>query len=121
MCVNSEAGGPLLSITSDYVHYGLTISPTPDAASPSTTIIAGGDVVTMDSTRRVLVGGSVVVAGGVIAAVGATAELRAAYPHAAVVDATDCVVTPGMVNAHQHLTGDPLVRSCIPDLIPPGA
>ena len=26
-----------------------------------------------------------------------------------------------MINAHQHLTGDPLVRSCIPDLLPPGA
>ena len=106
------------------MHYGLTISPTADATSPEnvsgTTIIAGGDVVTMDSARRVLVGGSVVVAGDVIAAVGSTAELRAAYPQAAVVDATDCVVTPGMVNAHQHLTGDPLVRSCIPDLIASG-
>jgi len=98
------------------VQYGLTISPTADA----TTIIAGGDVVTMDGTRRVLVGGSVVVADGSIAAVGTTTDLRAAYPHAVVVDATDCVVTPGMVNAHQHLTGDPLVRSCIPDLIPSG-
>jgi len=98
------------------VQYGLTISPTADA----TTIIAGGDVVTMDGTRRVLVGGSVVVADGSIAAVGTTTDLRAAYPHAVVVDATDCVVTPGMVNAHQHLTGDPLVRSCISDLIPSG-
>jgi 5-methylthioadenosine/S-adenosylhomocysteine deaminase len=106
----------LLSIAPDYVQYGLTISPTADA----TTIIAGGDVVTMDGTRRVLVGGSVVVADGSIAAVGTTTDLRAAYPHAVVVDATDCVVTPGMVNAHQHLTGDPLVRSCIPDLIPSG-
>jgi 5-methylthioadenosine/S-adenosylhomocysteine deaminase len=26
-----------------------------------------------------------------------------------------------MVNAHQHLTGDPLARSCIPDDLPPGA
>src|SRR4051794_18739643 len=120
MCVNSEAGGPLLSITPDYVHYGLTISPRPDAAIPRTTIIAGGDVVTMDSTRRVLVGGSVVISDQIIVAVGATAELRATYPDAAVVDATDCVVTPGMVNAHQHLTGDPLVRSCIPDLISSG-
>ncbi|HZX54383.1 MAG TPA: amidohydrolase family protein [Ilumatobacteraceae bacterium] len=110
----------MLSITPDYVHYGLTISPRPDAAIPRTTIIAGGDVVTMDSTRRVLVGGSVVIADDIIVAVGATAELRATYPDAAVVDATDCVVTPGMVNAHQHLTGDPLVRSCIPDLISSG-
>jgi 5-methylthioadenosine/S-adenosylhomocysteine deaminase len=25
------------------------------------------------------------------------------------------IVTPGFVNAHQHLTGDRLIRSCIPD------
>ena len=85
------------------------------------TIIAGGDVVTMDGDRQVLLGGSVVVADGLIAAVGSTADLRAAHPDADVIDATDCVVTPGMINAHQHLTGDPLVRSCIPDLLAPGA
>ena len=83
-------------------------------------IIAGGDVVTMNDTRQVLVGGSVAVTDGIIVAVGSTAELRTAHPRATVVDATDCVVTPGMVNAHQHLTGDPLVRSCIPDLLAPG-
>ena len=84
-------------------------------------IISGGDVVTMNETRQVLVGGSVAVSDGLIAAVGSTRRLRAAHPEAAVIDATDCVVTPGMINAHQHLTGDPLVRSCIPDLLPPGA
>ncbi len=84
-------------------------------------IIAGGDVVTMNGTREVLVGGSVAVADGLIVAVGSTVEVRAAHPSATVIDATDCVVTPGMINAHQHLTGDPLVRSCIPDLLPPGA
>jgi 5-methylthioadenosine/S-adenosylhomocysteine deaminase len=83
-------------------------------------IIAGGDVVTMNSTRQVLLGGSVAVAGGVIAAVGSTSQLRSDHPDASVIDATDCVVTPGMINAHQHLTGDPLVRSCIPDLLAPG-
>ncbi len=83
-------------------------------------IIAGGDVVTMNETRQVLLGGSIAVAGGVIAGVGSTGELRAAHPQATVIDATDCVVTPGMINAHQHLTGDPLVRSCIPDLLAPG-
>jgi 5-methylthioadenosine/S-adenosylhomocysteine deaminase len=93
------------------------------ATSPktSTFLIAGGDVVTMNGTRQVLVGGSVVVSDGLIAAVGSTSDLRAAHPGATVIDASDCVVTPGMINAHQHLTGDPLVRSCIPDLLAPGA
>ncbi len=95
------------------MQYGLTIRPD--------LIIAGGDVVTMNDTREVLLGGSIVVTDGLIAAVGSTTELRAAHPDATVIDATDCVVTPGMVNAHQHLTGDPLVRSCIPDLLAPGA
>ena len=45
-------------------------------------IIAGGDVVTMNATRDVLLGGSVAVDGTTIAAVGATGELRAAYPEA---------------------------------------
>ena len=84
-------------------------------------IIAGGDVVTMNGSRQVLLGGSVVIVDGLIAAIGSTRELHAAYPEATVLDATDCVVAPGMINAHQHLTGDPLVRSCIPDLIAPGA
>ena len=70
-------------------------------------IIANGDVVTMNPSRDVLIGGSVLVDGSAIAAVGSTSALRAAHPDATVVDATGCVVTPGMINAHQHLTGGP--------------
>ncbi|HEY7627947.1 MAG TPA: amidohydrolase family protein [Ilumatobacteraceae bacterium] len=106
-------------MSTDYVNYGLTIRPSDP--SPVDLIIAGGDVVTMNGTRDVLLGGAVAVAGDVIAAVGSTTQLRAEHPGATIVDATECVVTPGMINAHQHLTGDPLVRSCIPDLLPPGA
>ena len=84
-------------------------------------LIAGGDVVTMNERREVLVGGTVAIDGERIAAVGSTEELAKTWPRASVVDAAGCVVTPGMVNAHQHLTGDPLARSCIPDLLPPGA
>src|SRR5690606_28375638 len=86
-----------------------------------TILVAGGDVVTMNPARDVLVGGTVAIDGDRIVAVGSTSELRAAYPDADVFDASGCVVTPGMIDAHQHLTGDPLVRSCIPDLLPPGA
>jgi 5-methylthioadenosine/S-adenosylhomocysteine deaminase len=80
-------------------------------------IISGGDVVTMNGRREVLVGGAVVIEGDSIGAVGRTRELLAAHPGAEIVDASGCVVTPGLVDAHQHLTADPLIRCCIPDLI----
>ncbi|MFK8024215.1 MAG: amidohydrolase family protein [Ilumatobacter sp.] len=84
-------------------------------------IIRGGDVVTMNPAREVWTGGSVVLDDDVIVGVGSTSELSARHPDAEVFDARNCVVTPGMIDAHQHLTGDPLIRSCIPDLLPPGA
>jgi 5-methylthioadenosine/S-adenosylhomocysteine deaminase len=84
-------------------------------------ILAHGDVVTMNTGREVLVGGAVVFDEGGIIAVGSSSALLAEHPGAVVHDAHGCVVTPGMINAHQHMTGDPLVRSCIPDLLPPGA
>jgi 5-methylthioadenosine/S-adenosylhomocysteine deaminase len=83
--------------------------------------IRGGDVVTMNPAREVVLGGSVVVDGDRIAAVGSTSELTARYPDAEVIDAVGCVVIPGLINGHQHLTGGPLIRGCIPDLLPPGA
>lgn len=84
------------------------------------TIVAGGDVVTMNPDRDVLLGGSVVTVDDRIVAVGSTETLRGEHPDAEILDASGCVVTPGMINAHQHLTGDPLIRSCIPDLLAPG-
>ena len=89
--------------------------------APATLLVAGGDVVTMNSRREVLLGGTVAMAGDMIVGVGSTTDLVGRYPDAEVIDAGGCIVTPGMVNAHQHLTGDPLIRSCIPDLLPPGA
>lgn len=88
--------------------------------SPSL-LICGGDVVTMNSRREVLQGGAVAVRGERILDVGSTARFRRRWPQVPVLDATGCVVVPGMVNAHQHCTGDPLSRSCIPDDLPPGA
>jgi 5-methylthioadenosine/S-adenosylhomocysteine deaminase len=83
-------------------------------------LVTGGDVVTMNASREVLAGGTVAIVDDRIAAVGRTAELCAQYPDATVLDARGCVLTPGLVNAHQHQTGDPLARSCIPDLLAPG-
>jgi cytosine/adenosine deaminase-related metal-dependent hydrolase len=62
------------------------------------TLIKNATVVTMDATRREFVG-DVLLRGGVIAAVGQGVVV----PGAKVVDATGCVVTPGLVNTHHHL------------------
>jgi 5-methylthioadenosine/S-adenosylhomocysteine deaminase len=91
------------------------------AEAPPDLLVTGGDVVTMNARREILAGGAVAVTGERISAVGATSELRARWPGTPELDARGCVVTPGMVNAHQHQTGDPLARAWIPDDLPAGA
>lgn len=58
-------------------------------------------LVTMDDTRREIKDGAVLVRDGVIEQLGTTAEL----PHTAdtIVDATDHIVLPGLINTHHHL------------------
>lgn len=85
-------------------------------------LVTGADrVVTMDAERTVRAGATVAVAAGRIAAVGPHDALRRARPAAAVVDARGGWVIPGLVDAHQHLTGDRLARASIPDDLAPGA
>jgi 5-methylthioadenosine/S-adenosylhomocysteine deaminase len=78
-------------------------------------LVTGADVVTMDEQRRVVTSATIAVSQGRIAAIGTAGELRARFPGAAELDASDCLVVPGLLNAHQHTTADPLVRSMIPD------
>src|SRR5262245_12869119 len=59
-------------------------------------------VVTMDAQRREIKGGSVLVKDSRIAAVGTAAEVEA-RPGDRVIDATGCVVVPGLVNGHHHM------------------
>jgi 5-methylthioadenosine/S-adenosylhomocysteine deaminase len=80
-------------------------------------IVRGADVVTMNADRTVIADGAVAVAGDRIIAVGTFAELGAVHPSAEVIGDGTGIVTPGYVNAHQHLTGDRLIQSCIPDAI----
>lgn len=80
-------------------------------------LVRGGEVVTMNAARTVVPDGAVLVKSSTIAAVGKFSDLRLENPEALVIGDADGVVTPGYVNAHQHLTGDRLVHSCIPDAI----
>jgi cytosine/adenosine deaminase-related metal-dependent hydrolase len=72
-------------------------------------------VVTMDADRRVHADGAVAIDGERIVAVGATADLARRYAPRRTIAAAGAVVTPGLVNAHQHVTGDLLARGLIPD------
>ncbi|MFZ6731507.1 8-oxoguanine deaminase [Undibacterium sp. Ji42W] len=58
-------------------------------------------VVTMDDTRREISNGAVYIIDNIIAQVGSSADL----PHTAdeVIDATDHVVMPGLINTHHHM------------------
>jgi 5-methylthioadenosine/S-adenosylhomocysteine deaminase len=84
-------------------------------------LVIGRDVVTMNARREIIRDGAVAIDGTRVEAVGKAAELRARFPDATLLGDDDAVVTPGFVNAHQHLTGDRLIRSAIPDDLPPGA
>ncbi len=67
----------------------------------ATTLIRNAAVVvTMDEERREIAGGSVLVRDGVIEAVGSVAQYMVADT---LIEATGCVVTPGLVNTHHHL------------------
>lgn len=80
-------------------------------------LVRGGDVVTMDAARTVVRDGAVLVQGTTIAAVGSFDDLQREHPHALNIGNAEAVVTPGYINGHQHVTGDRLVHSCIPDAI----
>ena len=82
--------------------------------------IVRGTVVTMNPVREIISDGAVVISGDTIAAVGSFAEIRAAHPDTSVSGRSGDLVLPGYVNGHQHLTGDRLIQSSIPDDLPPG-
>ncbi len=58
-------------------------------------------VATVDAQRRELPGGWVAITDGLISGIGASTE--PVPPADEIIDATDCLVTPGLVNAHHHL------------------
>lgn len=64
-------------------------------------VITGGHVATVDNERREFSGGWVAITDGLVSGVGAAGDAR---PNAdTVLDATGCLVTPGLVNTHHHL------------------
>jgi cytosine/adenosine deaminase-related metal-dependent hydrolase len=82
------------------------------------TLIEHAIVVTMDGGRRVLRDGAVAVRGTDIVDVGPADEVSPRYDARHRIDGRRFVVTPGMVNTHIHITGEPLTRGYVPDDTP---
>ncbi len=85
---------------------------------PCDLLLRGGTVVTVDEQRRILVDGALAIGGGRILAVDPWASVSARYAPARVIDARDKVITPGLVNAHVHMSQH-LLRGIVPDHTPP--
>lgn len=81
------------------------------------TLISGAKIVSMNAERRVFMDGAIAVSGRHILAVGTSAELSEQYEADEHIDGSRFVITPGLINAHVHVTGDPLTRAWLPDNI----
>ncbi len=89
--------------------------------TPVDLLVSGAWVLTMDPERHILTDGAVAIHNGRIVDVGHVAELERRYLPTERIGGPDRLIVPGFVNAHQHLTGDRLIRSAIPDDLAPGA
>ena len=90
------------------------------APEPIDLLVVGEWVVTMDPGRTMIRDGAVAVHDGRIVAVGPAAAVAARWLPRERIERAGSIVIPGLVNAHQHLTGDRLARSTIPDSIESG-
>ncbi len=81
-------------------------------------LVKGWYVVTMNETRDIIRDGAVAVRGNEIVGVGKAADLEERYEPVRTVGGNRFVVTPGLINTHIHITGEPLTRGYVPDDTP---
>src|SRR5215831_14276752 len=76
--------------------------PMPEESPAADLLVAGAKLVaTCDGSRRELPGGWVAIAGGLISGVGSSLDPVPAA--VSVLDASGCLVTPGLINTHHHI------------------
>lgn len=99
----------------------MTAAPTNGSpATPPELLVLADTVLTMEPGSTPLANAAIAVADGRITAIGPASELQAAHPDAPTIGGPGHLAIPGLINAHQHLTGDRLIRSMIPDDLEPG-
>ncbi len=78
-------------------------------------LLTHGWLVTMDSAQTVYQDGAVAISGDTIVAVGPAAKLEAEYSADTVIDCHNCIISPGLINAHTHAAMS-LLRGLADDL-----
>ncbi|MFN3230895.1 MAG: amidohydrolase family protein [Alphaproteobacteria bacterium] len=78
-------------------------------------LITGAIIATMDANRTVMKDSAIAIKGDRIAGIGPSAEIAKDFDATETIDGSRWVITPGMVNAHIHITGDPLTQAHMPD------
>jgi 5-methylthioadenosine/S-adenosylhomocysteine deaminase len=66
-------------------------------------MLTNGYVVTMDGQMNLHPAGAVAIKDNLIVAVGPSAELEAVFEAETTIDCQDCIVSPGLINAHTHV------------------
>ena len=79
-----------------------------------------GTVVTMNPGREIITDGAIGIDGNTITHVDTFSEVKSKLPNAPVSGTATDLLLPGYINGHQHLTGDRLIQSSIPDDLAPG-
>lgn len=67
------------------------------------TLVLGGTVLTMEAGAAPIENGAVAIEDGLVVAVGPAQELLGLAPTGEIIDASGCLVMPGLVNTHSHL------------------
>ncbi|HLG87958.1 MAG TPA: amidohydrolase family protein [Alphaproteobacteria bacterium] len=73
-------------------------------------LISGATIITMNGGRQIILDGALAVAGDRIVAVGKADALARTVRAKETLDGSRFVVTPGFIDGHIHITGDPLTR-----------
>lgn len=73
------------------------------ASHPADILLLGGIVVTMDERRTILTDGAMAIRGDSILAIDPRAQIAADYSAATIIDASGCLVIPGLIDAHTHI------------------
>ena len=77
------------------------------------TLITGATIFTMNAERQVIRDGALAFKNGRIEAVGKTADITSTYVGESKIDGRSFLITPGFVDGHIHITGDPLTAGVV--------